>query len=45
MNLWLFINHTDMFWSPSATIFNHKCICWFVFIKLALMHGMEHVKY
>jgi glucose-6-phosphate-specific signal transduction histidine kinase len=30
-------------WSVN-NVYNYKCICWFFFIKLALMHGMEHLK-
>jgi hypothetical protein len=25
-------------------VYNHKCICWF-FIKLVLMHSMEHIQF
>ena len=25
--------------------YNRKCICWFFSIKLALIHGMEHIKF
>ena len=40
----LFIDQNMYVWSIN-NVCDQKCICWFFLIKLAFMHGMEHIQF